>query len=230
MSIIFNYKMDQEISMISGEYLETEHVKNVYNQIAEKFDHTRTYYWASVKQFLLSIDKSDEKKILDLGCGNGRYVKLFGQLQTFCLDNSEELIKIVSTRYPHVQTICSDVTEIPFSNNYFDYVISIAVIHHLSTETRRIQMIIELYRVLKPGGLSIVTAWANSTPTDKFTKINEDSDYFVPWNGQHPRFYHLFSSGEFESIILKSGLESKLIVKQVINECDNWAIIVEKIE
>ena len=48
------------------ESLESDYVKNVYNKIAVKFDLTRTYYWACVKEFLNSIDKTFEKKILDV--------------------------------------------------------------------------------------------------------------------------------------------------------------------
>jgi SAM-dependent methyltransferase len=37
-------------------------------------------------------------------------------------------------------------------SNIFDYVISIGVLHHLSTQKRRAKAIQELVRILKPGG------------------------------------------------------------------------------
>ncbi len=215
------------------EQIENTYVKNVYNQIAVKFDVTRTYYWACVKEFLGSIEKTPEKNLLDVGCGNGRYVKLFDPMQVYCLDNSEELLKIVSNRYPHVKTICSDVTTVPFSDESFDYIISIAVIHHLSSESRRIQMLEEIIRVLKVGGSAIITAWATSTPTEKFTKINSesetDSDYLIPWAHQYVRFYHLFKEFEFENILSKSKYANNVVISRIIFECDNWGIVIKKL-
>lgn len=220
----------QKIDGLSELELENSYVKNIYNQIAPKFDLTRSYYWTCVKEFLSLIDKIPEKKVLDVGCGNGRYVKLFGSMETHCLDNSEELLKIVQTRYPHVQTICSDVTSLPYPDNTFDHLISIAVIHHLSSESRRISMLEEIIRVMKIGGTAIITAWATSTPTDKFTKLNNQSDYLIPWAHQYVRFYHLFTEGEFETLISKSRFKNKIILNKVIFECDNWAIQIQKIE
>ncbi len=222
-----NYSTEQFNSLTDSE-LENAYVKNIYNQIAPKFDLTRTYYWACVKEFLSLIDKTSEKKILDVGCGNGRYVKLFGQMETHCLDNSEELLKIVSSRYPNVHTICSDVTQLPYPDGTFDHVISIAVIHHLSSESRRIKMLEEIIRVLKVGGTGIITAWATSTPTDKFTPINENSDYLIPWAHQFVRFYHLFSEGEFQNLIANSQYKNQVVINKVIFECDNWAIQIIK--
>ncbi len=225
--------MEQSVQIPDVTLLESEYVKNVYNQIALKFDVTRTYYWACVKEFLGSIEKTSEKKILDLGCGNGRYVKLFDPMQVHCLDNSEELLKIVSNRYPHVNTICSDVTTIPYPDSSFDYVISIAVIHHLSSESRRIKMLEEIIRVLKPNGSAIITAWATTTPTDKFTKLNsdeDDSDYLIPWAHKYVRFYHLFKQNEFETILSKITNPNQIQITNVIFECDNWGITIKKIE
>lgn len=224
-----NYNIEQ-FGHLTDLELENSYVKNIYNQIAPKFDLTRNYYWACVKEFLSSIDKTNDKKILDVGCGNGRYVKLFGDMQVHCLDNSEELLKIVQIRYPQVKTICSDVTNLPYPDESFDHVISIAVIHHLGSELRRIIMLEEIIRVLKIGGTAIITAWATSTPTDKYTKINEQSDYLIPWAHQYVRFYHLFSAGEFENLISKSKYHNKIIIKNVIFECDNYAIHIQKIE
>ena len=45
---------------------------------------------------------------------------------------------------------------LPFDNNYFDRVFSICVIEHLSSPTRR-QMMKEIGRVLKPGGIAALT-------------------------------------------------------------------------
>ena len=41
-----------------------------------------------------------------------------------------------------------------------DAVISIAVIHHISTPERRLEALRELYRVARPGGVILVYVWS----------------------------------------------------------------------
>ncbi len=214
---------DQELDF------ETKHVLNVYNSIAEDFDRTRGYYWPGVKKFIKSLDISPEKTILDLGCGNGRYTPLMEGMQIYSLDNSSELLKIVKSKYPFVHLIEADATNTGLPNNMFDYLISIAVIHHLVSEERRVQFIQEIYRVMKISGLVMISAWATTTNTSKFIHL-QDSDYLIPWAHKFNRFYHLFEENEFEDLLEKSELSGKLIIREKLFECDNHGIILEKIE
>ena len=59
----------------------------------------------------------------------------------------------------------------------FDSVISIAVIHHFSTDQLRIQAIEELKRVTKVGGRILIYVWAFEQHR-KFAS----QDVFVPWH------------------------------------------------
>ncbi len=94
-------------------------------------------------------------------------------------------------------------------------------------------MLEEIIRVLKVGGSAIITAWATSTPTEKFTKINSesetDSDYLIPWAHQYVRFYHLFKEFEFENILSKSKYANNIVILRIIFECDNWGIVIKKL-
>lgn len=47
-----------------------------------------------------------------------------------------------------------------FRSNSFDVCICIAVIHHLSTATRRLAAIKELARIIRPGGRILISVWA----------------------------------------------------------------------
>lgn len=49
---------------------------------------------------------------------------------------------------------------LPYASNRFDAVLSIAVLHHITTPSRRIHMLTELLRILRPGGKALVTVWA----------------------------------------------------------------------
>ena len=60
---------------------------------------------------------------------------------------------------------------LPYASNRFDAVLSIAVLHHITTPSRRIHMLTELLRMLRPGGKALVTVWAtHQEDTKKLTK------------------------------------------------------------
>jgi ubiquinone/menaquinone biosynthesis C-methylase UbiE len=44
-----------------------------------------------------------------------------------------------------------DTLRLPYRSDAFDVVLSIAVLHHLSTKERRLQALSELLRITKPG-------------------------------------------------------------------------------
>lgn len=52
--------------------LEQEHVHKIYNEIAHNFSDTRHKPWARVVDFLRTF--SSGSLILDVGCGNGKYM------------------------------------------------------------------------------------------------------------------------------------------------------------
>jgi len=208
-------------------------VKKVYNCIADDFNRTRYSYWDYVYNFLNSIKTGSS--LLDLGCGNGKYLGVRNDLELCALDNCENLIKIVNVKYPFVKTFISDVTTTPFEDNKFDNIISIAVIHHLSSEERRLEMIKELIRILKPNGQALITAWATEqtgTKTlQKSTKISDNNDYLIPWEDKKnkkisQRFYHLFVEGEFEKLL--SNFSNIKIIDAKYDK-DNWNVIIQKI-
>lgn len=208
-------------------------VKAVYNAIADDFNRTRYAYWENVHKFILSLEPNTT--FLDLGCGNGKYLSIRQDLDLYAIDNCENLIKIVNNKYPTVNTCISDVTCIAYENNFFDTVISIAVIHHLSTKTRRLEMINEIIRVLKVGGKALITGWAtvhtHRNTLHKATKISDLNDYLIPWEDKKnktisQRYYHLFELGELEKLI-NNFSNVKILLSSF--EKDNWNVIFEKI-
>jgi hypothetical protein len=56
-------------------------------------------------------------------------------------------------------------------------------LHHLSTEDRRLQCLRELARIVKPGGLINVQAWAMEQTEGSRRKF-ASTDVFVPFNAQ----------------------------------------------
>ncbi len=54
----------------------------------------------------------------------------------------------------------ADGMQLPYASQRFDAVLSIAVLHHITTPARRIHMLQELLRILRPAGKALVTVWA----------------------------------------------------------------------
>lgn len=65
---------------------------------------------------------------------------------------------------------------LPLKDNTADAVISIAVIHHLSTEKRRLKALTEIARVLRVGGEALIYVWAKQQVKNdqKSTYIKQD--------------------------------------------------------
>ena len=53
-----------------------------------------------------------------------------------------------------------DNLALPFRDESFDAVLSIAVVHHFATTERRVNALKELARVLRIGGRLVISVWA----------------------------------------------------------------------
>lgn len=59
-----------------------------------------------------------------------------------------------------LQVLLCDNLSLPFRDDSFDAVLSVAVVHHFATTERRVGALRELARVLRIGGRLIITVWA----------------------------------------------------------------------
>ncbi|MHA7130412.1 class I SAM-dependent methyltransferase [Algoriphagus namhaensis] len=103
-----------------------------------------------------------EMKILDAGCGEGRNTVYFINqgYQIFGIDQEELAIqylryqaKTLNPEYDALRFQVGQMEEIPFHTGAFDAVICSAVLHFAESESEFWQMIDEISRVLKPGGI-----------------------------------------------------------------------------
>jgi len=86
---------------------------------------------------------------------------------------------------------------VPFRTSSCDAAICIAVLHHISTRERRLRCIEELVRIVKPGGLVNVQAWAMEQEEGSRRKFAAN-DMFVPFNAQ-PKFLQVNQTKDGES-------------------------------
>lgn len=136
--------------------IEKRYVHRVYDAIAPHFSATRFAKWPKVAAFLNSL--TADSVVLDAGCGNGKYLGFNPNCFFIGCDISPPLIDICAGRGHEV--LVADAVNLPYRSDFGDAAISIAVLHHLSTESRRRKAIEELVRVVRKGGLVLITVWA----------------------------------------------------------------------
>lgn len=213
--------------------LEKQYVLDTYEAISEHFSSTRNSHWSGVKNYIQEIKNCNNPNninFLDYGCGNGKYLSLCYEFNS-CVgfDNCLGLLKIVKEKFPLVQTIKGDICI--FDNNLynqFNSIICIAVIHHLSSETRRIEAIKNIIKYLKKDGTSLISVWASSLDTSKYTKLDSSNDWLVGWNNQFNRYYHLFEKDELIAIIKQADQYNQIAIIDIFFEQSNWFIKIKK--
>jgi SAM-dependent methyltransferase len=103
-----------------------------------------------------------DMKILDAGCGEGRNAVYFinSGYQVFGIDENELAIqyiryvsKTLKPEYDAHRFQVGKLEEIPFHTSAFDAVICSAVLHFAGDERNFWEMMDEMLRVLKPGGI-----------------------------------------------------------------------------
>ncbi len=194
--------------------------------IADQFSKTRTFPWRDFSFLTNYITQKD--KVLDLGCGNGRFYDLIKKKTTdyVGIDYSEKLIANAKKNYPNIDFRVADATEIPSPNNSFNKVLSVAVLHHIPSKKLQEKFFREIKRVLKPKGKLILSAWnLRENPRAKklilkhnFLKIlgfskMDFGDVFYTWKNQKgeikaQRYIHCFKKKEIKKLSEKAGLKT----------------------
>jgi ubiquinone/menaquinone biosynthesis C-methylase UbiE len=219
-----------------------EKTKENYNLIAKEFSTTRREIWEELR-FLFENLKEGEK-VLDLGCGNGRWYKVFKEKKVdyFGIDNSEKLIEIAKENFPEAKFFVGDALNLPFQDDFFDKVYSIALLHHIPSGEFRTRVLSEAKRVLKPGGILILTSWRIRRWREIFILVKHTflkligiskldfKDIFLPWGKKTLRYYHCFSKKELENLLKKAGFEilESGVVKNKRGNRQNYYLICKK--
>ena len=114
----------------------------------------------------------------------------------------------------------------PFENNYFDTIFSIAVFHHFPSKEYAKKISAELYRVLKPGGKIVITVWNLwqkqylkyhlRVNLKKEKRLNLENkldweDIYIPFKAEEKVFYryhHPFKIGDLEELFQEAGFKT----------------------
>ena len=128
-----------------------------YDLAAQDYDKKEKYLNSFEKgKFLSLLPEVKNKKILDVGAGTGRISLALASsgAQVLALDVSEKILGVLKKKNSKIKTVVGDAENLPFEENIFDIVTAAFLVVHLKDPTKFFD---EVYRVLKPGGLFLVT-------------------------------------------------------------------------
>jgi SAM-dependent methyltransferase len=141
------------------------------------------------------------RRILDLGCGNGRHAVQFekGGIRTVGADISPTGLNLMDKRFAsdglQSKLVLTDCRfPLPFRDNSFDGLFSTGVIHHARITEVRLA-ISEIWRIISPGGLIFVTVSGKLDEGETFEEI--EANTFVPLTGDEKGLpHHIFNLDE----------------------------------
>jgi ubiquinone/menaquinone biosynthesis C-methylase UbiE len=140
---------------------------------------------------LPELNLSNNIKILDVGCRNGRLLfKLASFLedcQLYGIDIEPKRIQKnqARNRYKNLHFRCAPAENLPFENGYFDIICCTNAIHKFP---QRVRALDEMHRVLKSNGeLYILEAFRDDKWKNKLDKILRQSRFIRPEKKFLPR-------------------------------------------
>ena len=165
-----------------------------------------------------NLEVGPRSKILDLGCGRGFYLKglrnLFPRTENTGIDLNPAYLE-TTRRFlddPKTSIVQGDAQKLPFGKNSFDRLIASEILEHLPKDQKALK---EIKRVLKPGGIAMITVPNKNYPflwdplnwaLEKVFKLHLPSHIW--WvAGIWADHYRLYTEEKLKRKIKKAGLK-----------------------
>ncbi len=213
--------------------------QDFYEKVFSDFSNSRQYYWQGWLDLPEFLPKSDSKpmRVLDLGCGNGRFAEfllsLGLEIEYVGVDFSQSLINTAKQELKvndKISLITGNIFDFLYSNALnFDLIVSFGVLHHIYSQEKRSQFFNQISKALSTHGLVIATTWQFLDSPELAKKVLkpseiaiipeleeieilnclQDNDYILDWNRGFRafRYGHFYTRGEIEGLSSNSGLK-----------------------
>ena len=135
---------------------DTQTVQADFDRIAllteENWNHNNHYH-----PFLLKYVPSPCENALEIGCGTGELARNLAQHaeHVIALDLAPQMIRLArerSAQYTNIDFKCADIMQEELPYESFDYVVSVATLHHLPLE----DVLIKIKSALKGNGTLVI--------------------------------------------------------------------------
>ena len=127
-----------------------------YDDLARTYAAHRAYDPVVLAALRGGARVGPSSRVLEVGCGTGNYVIALHEAtrsSSWGVDPSEEMLAIARARSESVQFVLGAAEALPFSDECFDFLFAIDVIHHAADPAASFA---EAFRVLRTGGRACV--------------------------------------------------------------------------
>ena len=154
---------------------------------------------------------------LNLGTGEGDYDRM---VAAYCAEligcdvNEEDLVhaRSLNKDVPNLRYELNNALALTYPDNHFDLIVSCEVIEHVGQPA---QMIREMYRVLKPGGVAIMTFPSREFPVTydpvnriwQLTRSEGSREYAISQGAYAFGHEYLIGSADFKKWAAETGFE-----------------------
>ena len=194
--------------------------QEIWNKIASEWHKYKIKPAKNTIKFL----NSQSGKILDLGSGSGRNLTNIKKGKMYLVDFSEKMINLAKKRAKDkkisAEFYVSNMTKLPFENNFFDSAICISALHSIEDKENREKAVQELFRVLKPKSQALIGVWNKNSKRFK----NSTKEKLIGWTDKGKRYYYLFEEKEVHNLFKKKGfniistLNSELMINFIVEK------------
>lgn len=194
-----------------------------YDGFAETFSQSRKgMFWPELFDIIAKISNSENPAILDIGCGNGRFLEAWyrqnGQNLRYTwwkkqhvytgIDLSEGLIKEAQKLHPEHSFLVGDMRSVASWAPHLWWVVSdivmLASYHHLTSVDDRKKTLSALRSLLLPGGHLYMTNW-NLRDQHRYHDTHIWDGVYQIKIGAYMRYYYAFTLEEIAWIAEESG-------------------------
>lgn len=183
-----------------------EEIKNIYNEIAEKYDAALWYDMPYNKYMDLFVSYLCGKDVLDLGCAMGSFTRYIADkgYNVDGIDFSHKLIEIAKRKVKNVNFSEMDMLDLKLNKKY-DGIMSINSIIHI--EKKHVpKLLTDINTYLKPDGIFFVI----------LQEGNGEKYVVEPLDTRIKEFVNFYNTDEIETLLKKNGFE--IIYKERIRD------------
>ena len=195
---------------------------NFYTTVGSEFDHTRQSHWKGweiISDYILTYLDNQQLSVLDLGCGNGRFLEYFledGRLEISSytgVDSNEYLLqkakdKFELLKHMRVQFVNKDcIGEIDSIEGKFNIVAAFGITHHVPSKEFRKKWFLNLADKVSENGFLVFSNWRIDLIENfggKLVKSDldlEGNDYILGWGDtQAKRYVHIYTDSEMKEL------------------------------
>ena len=170
----------------------------------------RLYHWFVrprffTKLYIINVLQTgfdfSNMRVLDFGCGIGTNSSIFNPNYYFGIDPDCKRVEYAKRLYPTYQFDVIDGKELPLNNHSLDYIVIVAVLHHISSEDIS-NYLQQFKQALKPYGRILVIEPCLSKSSRLSNLLMNFFDN-GPYIRDEKGYLELFEINHYKTVILK---------------------------